>query len=165
MISACRQLYQTMRSFPEVKWVFFCCCFVHFCPFGQSKLRQFAIVWLHIQSSCMWHWVHNTPQPKHTSTPPLWHNVNIPLAVFQVLLAQRENLLNSGQIFDRRLRVGPRLDDHLFFTAGFGSGYLKKKKKYKTVVFIATVALSYARWPCWFNYEKAAGQSKRKKQC
>lgn len=118
-----------MRSFPEVKWVFFCCCFVHFCPFGQSKLRQFAIVWLHIQSSCMWHWVHNTPPPKHTSTPPLWHNVNIPLAVFQVLLAQRENLLNSGQIFDQRLRVGPRLDDHLFFTAGFGSGYLKKKKK------------------------------------
>lgn len=59
------------RSFPEVKWVFFCCCFVHFCPFGQSKLRQFAIVWLHSQSSCMWHWVHNTPPQKKTTPPPL----------------------------------------------------------------------------------------------
>lgn len=27
-------------------------------------------------------------------------------------------------------------------------------------MFITTVALSYTNWPCWFNYGKAAGQSR-----
>lgn len=153
------------RSFPEVKWVFFCCCFVHFCPFGQSKLRQFAIVWLHSQSSCMWHWVHNnTPPPKKTTPPPLlcgtmrtsrlqfsryfWHSVKT--------CWTRDKYSTDGSGLDLDWMTT------CFSQLVLGRVTLKKKKKYKTVVFIATVALSYANWPCWFNYGKAAGQSRRK---
>lgn len=44
-----------MSFFLSFFFFFFCC------PFGQSKMRQFAIVWLPSQSSCMWHCVHHTP--------------------------------------------------------------------------------------------------------
>lgn len=140
------------KVFPEVKRVFFFVSlvlffFVFFCPFGQSKMRQFAIVWLPSQSSCMWHWVHHTLLcgTIHASLCPLsryfWHSTGL------VELGTKSGMGKSG------------LDDHLFFTAGFGSGHFLK---YKTLVFITTVALSYTNWPCWFNYGKAAGQSRRK---
>lgn len=61
MVSACWLRNRTVRKvFPEVKGVFFS-FLSFFCPFGQNKMRQFAIVWLPRQSSCMWHWVHHTP--------------------------------------------------------------------------------------------------------
>lgn len=155
-----------MRSFPEVKWVFFCCCFVHFCPFGQSKLRQFAIVWLHIQSSCMWHWVHNTPPAQTHLHPSSVAQCEHPACSFPGTFG------TAWKLVELRTNIRPTAPGWTstgrppVFHSWFWVGLLKKKKKkYKTVVFIATVALSYARWPCWFNYEKAAGQSKRKKQC
>lgn len=59
-----------------------------FCPFGQSYMRQFAIVWLPSQSSCMWHWVHHTP---------LCGTIHASLFPHPGIFGTAWDLLNQGQ--------------------------------------------------------------------
>lgn len=118
-----------------------------FCPFGQSKMRQFAIVWLPSQSSCMWHSVHHT----HPSVAQYTHPY-FPLAGY---------FWHSRVLVELPSKTDKVKLDFNWTTTCFSQLVLGRVTlKYKTLVFIATVALSYTNWPCWFKYGKAAGQSR-----
>lgn len=93
-----------------------------FCPFWQGEMRQFELVWLYSQSSCVEQRAHHAPTHPPFST--------------QICGTVRTSVFTPYEI----LFGTAALDDHLSIAAAFRSGCFLK---HKPLVFITTVALSY----------------------